>query len=260
MQKNFVGSLIGRPNTLKTQKCLFTKWIGPYTANAAPTLQWIEKMAQMWLDDGLKPGTVKQLVSLTKRWVQWKWQVDISCRHLAAKIGRLDERKELPVWTLEESKRALDACRQLDSKLYRMLLFTLHTGLRKSEMFALRWIDVDVSSSKVLIRNSKTGRPRSVPMSAAVEELFQNGYIVGTEDDHLFTKCEVNARLRKICGYAGVGELTWHGLRHTFATLALESGQSPKLVSTILGHSSVATTLNIYWHILGEDLDMSFLP
>lgn len=259
MNKNFLDSLIGRPNTLKTQKCLYGKRIEPYTANAEPTLMWIEKMAQMWIEEGLKPGTVKQLISLARRWIQWKWKVDISCRHLVSKVGRLADNRELPVWSKEESKKALNAARHLDTKLYNMMLFTLHTGLRKSEMFALTHRDIDLFNEKLLIRNSKTGRPRSIPMTLDVENLLQMCYIVGG-NGYVFPKTEINGRLKKICEYAEIPLLTWHGLRHTFATLALESGQSPKLVSSVLGHSSVSTTLDIYWNLLGNDLDMSFVP
>jgi len=259
MDKNFIDGMIGRPNTLKTQKCLFNKWLEPHLPDEQPDENWVAYMAGMWLGEGLKPGTVRQLISLAKRWVKWQFKVDLDCTPLARKVSRLEDKTELKVWSREDSKKALDAARHLDTKLYNMMLFTLHTGLRKSEMFALKWNDLDLVSGKVLIRNSKTGRPRSVPMSIEVENLFQKGYIIGG-NGHLFPKTEINGRLKKICEYAEIVPLTWHGLRHTFATLALESGQSPKLVSIILGHASVATTLNIYWHILGDDLDMSFLP
>jgi integrase len=259
MRKNFLDSLIGRPNTLKTQKSLYNKWIEPHLPEE-PNEMWIESMAQLWLDEGLKPGSVRQIISLAKTWATWEHGVTLNTAQLSRKLGRLEDRKDLKVWDKEACQKALDTARHLDSKLYRMMLFTLHTGLRKSEMFALAWKDIDLVSGKILVRNSKTGRPRNVPLSMKVEDLFQKGYVVGAPSDHLFPKTEINGRLKKICEYAEVEPLTWHGLRHTFATLALESGQSPKLVSTVLGHASVATTLNIYWHCLKEDLDMGFLP
>jgi integrase len=59
---------------------------------------------------------------------------------------------------------------------------------------------------------------------------------------------------------AGVkGDYTFHSLRHTFATLALESGRSPLLVSQALGHAKVSTTLDIYWSVSKEKLDLGFL-
>jgi integrase len=68
-----------------------------------------------------------------------------------------------------------------------------------------------------------------------------------------------NPRLRAMAKKAGMREdFTFHTLRHSWATIALESGRSPKLVSTTLGHRSLSTTLNLYWGSSGEILDMDF--
>jgi ATP-dependent helicase/nuclease subunit A len=59
---------------------------------------------------------------------------------------------------------------------------------------------------------------------------------------------------------AGVqGDHTFHSFRHTFATLALEAGRSPKLVSLCLGHSKLSTTLDLYWSASQEKLNLDFL-
>ena len=51
---------------------------------------------------------------------------------------------------------------------------------------------------------------------------------------------------------AGLPKLTIHGLRHTHATILLEQGVNPKVVSERLGHASVATTMDIYSHVLPD--------
>jgi integrase len=67
--------------------------------------------------------------------------------------------------------------------------------------------------------------------------------------------------LRHICRRIGLPALRFHDLRHTYATLALESGVSPREVAGWLGHSSVQTTLQIYWGSLNTNTDVnSFLP
>jgi ATP-dependent helicase/nuclease subunit A len=59
---------------------------------------------------------------------------------------------------------------------------------------------------------------------------------------------------------AGVqGDHTFHSFRHTFATLALEAGKSPKLVSTCLGHTKLSTTLDQYWNTSKEKLELDFI-
>ena len=46
-----------------------------------------------------------------------------------------------------------------------------------------------------------------------------------------------------------VSDIRFHDLRHTFASLLLESGESPKVIQELLGHSSITTTMDIYTHI-----------
>ena len=56
----------------------------------------------------------------------------------------------------------------------------------------------------------------------------------------------------KLVKEAGFLDLTMHGLRHTHATILLEQGVNPKVVSERLGHASVATTMDIYSHVLPD--------
>lgn len=273
MRKNFTDILVGRPNTIKTQKSLFNKHLKDrvdnplllHTSSTDRLAQAAEEFVQQWLEEELSPGTIKQLISLYRRWARWTMGYDIDLSSLSRKIGRLRAPEEVRAWSLDEAKRALEHAKIYDKSLYRMMLFTLHTGVRKGEMFGIRWGDIDLLNSRINVKRSydgptKNGKPRSIPMSDKVEELLQNGYIVGAESDHLFPETNVNYRLKKICKYANIKELTWHGLRHTFATLALQAGRSPKAVQMILGHSHLSETLNKYWSMTGEDMDLGFTP
>ena len=58
---------------------------------------------------------------------------------------------------------------------------------------------------------------------------------------------------------AGLSHLTIHGLRHTHATMLLEAGINPKVVSERLGHASIATTMDIYSHVLPDIQDQAAL-
>jgi integrase len=60
----------------------------------------------------------------------------------------------------------------------------------------------------------------------------------------------VTRAFTKLIRKAGLPHLTVHGLRHAHATLLLESGINPKVVSERLGHASIATTMDIYSHVL----------
>ena len=62
----------------------------------------------------------------------------------------------------------------------------------------------------------------------------------------------VSKAFTKLVKEAGFSDLTMHGLRHTHATILLEQGVNPKVVSERLGHASVATTMDIYSHVLPD--------
>ncbi len=72
------------------------------------------------------------------------------------------------------------------------------------------------------------------------------------EDGYYLDPDTVLSKYHKLSKKANIKQCTFHALRHTFATRALESGMSPKVVSKILGHSSVQFTLDTYTHVLSE--------
>ena len=69
------------------------------------------------------------------------------------------------------------------------------------------------------------------------------------KEDCPITPCAVRKRLQLILEHAGCRHVRFHDLRHTFATLSLQTGMDVKTLSAILGHVSAATTLDIYTHI-----------
>lgn len=160
----------------------------------------------------------------------------------------------------------------------------LHTGMREGELCGLRWKDVDLNGSVLHIRNvigrdgNKTyqkepktgGSRRDVPlppeMVAALKkrrasmmeecmdagvpmtpELFVLGRIDGSymAPHSLWREWKAIAKSLGLVGTEGKVPV-FHDLRHTFATVAIKSGADVKSVSSILGHSNAAMTLNIY--------------
>jgi integrase len=79
-------------------------------------------------------------------------------------------------------------------------------------------------------------------------------------ESKVFEQFDPNPVLRRLCGHAGLENIRFHDLRHTFASLALDSGISPKQVQEWLGHASVVTTLSIYWNLTKEEANLDFLP
>ncbi|MBP3454666.1 MAG: site-specific integrase [Alistipes sp.] len=154
------------------------------------------------------------------------------------------------------------------------VLLALCTGMRIGEVCALKWEDVDFIQKTVTVKHT-VGRiyncklkltericsspktknsSREIPISKqlfhalkAVRKQSQSPYVVGTSTQSKEPRAyrDYFGRLLK---RLNIPHLVFHGLRHTFATRCIESQCDYKTVSAILGHSNVATTLNLYVH------------
>ena len=79
----------------------------------------------------------------------------------------------------------------------------------------------------------------------------ENGLIFASEKgEPLDRRGTVKYQFKKLLKYAGLPDIRFHDLRHTCATLLLSRGHHPKLVQELLGHASVAITLDRYSHVL----------
>jgi len=160
-----------------------------------------------------------------------------------------------------------------------MFYLELVSGLRKGELVALRWDDLNIqqrtiSVSKQYVRNPdgslELTRPKtensvrlvSIPQ-AAVDLLIQE-HTLHPDSPYLFPSpltgemyhpdSVVNFH-KKILRDAGLGHLRFHDLRHTFATTALQNGVDVKTVSSMLGHFDAGFTLRTYTHATRQKQD-----
>ena len=143
------------------------------------------------------------------------------------------------------------------------------TGLRIGEALGLRWSDVDLRVGRVHVRRAlqrQRGRglvfvePKSVTSRRCVElprvavlkeqRLHVDGELVfPNRDGEPVEPGTVSDALKVALDRAGLPRIRVHDLRHTTATVLLEAGVHPKLVQHLLGHSTVALTLNTYSHV-----------
>jgi integrase len=186
------------------------------------------------------------------------------------------------VWTAEQTGAFLASVS--DHRLYAAFLVFATTGMRRSEVLGLRWTGVDLDAGTLavvgklvlvggvptLADGTKTERSeRAVDLDAstvaelrdhrkrqAAERLaWGEGYV-----DHGLVFCQENgeplhpSRFLKAFGRltrdAGLPPIRLHDLRHGWATAALKGGVHPKVVQERLGHSSIATTMNLYSHVM----------
>lgn len=168
-------------------------------------------------------------------------------RDLRGPSGERD--KEPPVATKDDVDVLLSAAEEPWRGMFTVLAFT---GLRRSELLAIRWADVDLREQVLRVPQGKTARARrGIPMTPQVVAVFAGlprGFPAAPvwrgERGGLVSRETLRARFKE----AAPGGLTPHSLRHGMATRLLDSGVSPHVVSAILGHSSTKVTLSQYAH------------
>jgi integrase len=258
----FQDTFLGRPGTIRTYKSLFKTHIEPLK------ILQIEPAMIIWGEKGLSVRTRQILLRMLRNYIVHQGGPKIEVRRFHALLSRETQQEELRVLTPEQSKLMMTTCRTVDPKFYPILLLGLHAGLRRGEVFGLRCGDVDLLKGKLRVARSyngptKNGKTRNVPLSKELQVAMTaaRNLLMRHPEDRVFEILDPNPRLRNLCRQLKLPMMRYHDLRHTFATMALESGISPRTVASWLGHSSVTTTLSIYWNLTNKDeTDLSFLP
>lgn len=159
-------------------------------------------------------------------------------------ISASDETKRTRVLSAEEEERLLDACDERREKLRAIIICALDTGMRRGEILKLRWRDVDLENRRIHIQalNTKTLSARDVPITNrllaelnALPHRSPNTRVFGITD----TIKRSWATAKRI---AGITDLKFHDLRHTFATRLVQRGLPIAELSRVLGHSNISTT------------------
>ena len=170
-----------------------------------------------------------------------------------------------------------------ETRLYPALLVAALTGMRRGEVLALRWCDVDLANGTARVTRQLTGRnratlafgppktargKRTVTLPTALTEsltALRAQRIVDhlPVDDEALICCGrrgqpivpdgLTHELRRRLQRRGLPRLNYHALRHMVATEMLRAGERMDVVSAHLGHAQVATTLGVYGHVTEDD-------
>jgi integrase len=134
-----------------------------------------------------------------------------------------------------------------------LVRFALNTGLRIGEIFSLRWSQVDWEKNVLNVFAHKTQKTRGVPLNAEALQVLQ-AWKLAKKNDFVFYNLEtgkpfvdLKAGFALACDKAGISGVTWHTLRHTFASRLLDRGVDIITVKELLGHSTVTVTMR-YTH------------
>lgn len=170
--------------------------------------------------------------------------------------------------TADEAKRLISVCCSLRSQHDLITLLALYTGCRLGELLALEWSDIsdELNVSKQIIRVNgeyiisypKYNSVRSIPLPEDIQKILRDyrascghisGLIFRSQSDKYLHQSTYRKHFKRQLEAAELPpNIRVHDLRHTFATLMLQSGVDPTTLSKLIGHTSPAFTLKQYTH------------
>lgn len=277
-----------RPTTYERYEQITRKHIRPALGNVKLkniTPAHARGLYREKLDSGLSPRSVQYVhVTLHKALKQAVADGLIPRNATEAVKPPQVRREEMHPLDPDQVKTLFDAASAAGDRLEALYVLAVCCGLRQGELLGLKWEDVDLETGTLRVRRTLTtakGGPvlsspktktsrRTVKLSRRaadalrghlqrqLEEIdtagslrHENGLIFASESgEPLDRRLVTTHRFKPLLKRAGLPQIRFHDLRHTCATLLLGRNVNPKIVSEMLGHASIAITLDTYSHVL----------
>ena len=257
------------------------------------------RFIQVKLEAKLAPKTIRNALSVLRRVYNVLHADNKVERNPAARLGELMRRVDrriatevatIDTWTRDEIGALLATAQEGEPRFHPAPATLFYTGLRRGELLGLKWQDVDLDRGRIHVRRAivrsqvttpKSGKGRYVAIAPPLAELLVDvlaarrreglargwpeipSWVFPDETGSFLNQdnfARTWRRVRRKAAQKGVRPLRLHCTRHTFASLALESGKSVRWVADQLGHADPAMTLRVYAHAIpDEETDLSFL-
>ncbi len=260
-------------STYQTYKCI----IGKYIVNSSLDNVYLEEVnlsqhilfSEQLLNDGLAPKTVNDIILILNALLKY-----------ASKYFNIEVVFAPYVKEIKKEMRVLSVSEQnlFEKYLYKDMdnfkfsaLIALYTGIRIGELCALQWKDINNGTIKIdktlhrlkgengksaiFIDSPKTFHSiRTIPIPLFLNNIIESrrsnpeNYVIANEFIKIVEPRLMQIKFKKMTEECNLENVTFHTLRHTFATRCVECGFDIKSLSEILGHADVKTTLNKYVH------------
>ena len=230
------------------------------------------------LKKGLSEKTVKDVVVVIKMIQKFAVKKGLM-KHCPIDVTypKNSKKQELAIMAKEDQRLLLEYSKNNFSFKNLGLMICLSTGLRIGEVCGLRWSDINQDEgtlhiqrtvqrlykvdsptryTEIVVAEPKTRESnRVIPLSGELLRMVKpllkvvnrDFYILSNDKDPIEPRIYRNY-YKRVIKELGIPYLKFHGLRHSFATRCIESKNSVKTVSVILGHSNITTTMNLYVH------------
>lgn len=220
-----------------------------------------------------KSGTIRSHFKVVKSTFEWAFNNNIITQNPCIKIPLPRKSNgEIHPFTEDEMNKILAV--KCPEWVHNAILIAYRTGMRKGEIFALKWTDINfderfimvqrtqsVVKNQLILKEPKTKSSRrrigiDNKLLLELEKMREKSiseYVFATKDGNCKIPWELSCkRFKAVCERANVSVRRFHDLRHTHATVLLSHGVYPKVVSERLGHSSTKITQDIYCHVTPE--------
>ncbi len=251
-----------KPSTISDKRMILSRHLLPHFGRMrldAIGIRDVERFKARQLKKGLSPKTVNNHLTVLRKALvcAWEWEI-------ISGIPRIKWLKTadptFDFFTQQESDRLLAGT---EGTANAMIATALKAGLRRGELLALRWQDVDLRASNINVRRSvwkghvgtpKGGRSREVAISPGLRAVLaghrhlRGESVFCNEDGSMLSAGQVRRFVPDGCKAAGLRRAQWHVLRHSFASQLVMAGVPLKVVQELLGHSTIDMTMR-YAHL-----------
>lgn len=160
--------------------------------------------------------------------------------------------------THDETDRVTSRTRSKEDN-YDFALLLLNFGCRHTELSTMKWSQVDFEKNAVHLYRSKTNNESILQMTEIAKEVFKRRFNKRENEEYVFLNRTGGARkfcytgIKKAAERAGLADMGFHVLRHTFASNLAQAGLPIQMISKLLGHSKITTTM-MYAHLIDDDV------
>ena len=203
--------------------------------------------------DGAKSATINSEMSIIKGFFRYMMLLEVIIKNPTDMIPIEKNVTQRDRWlTVEEERSLLLASPEW---LKDVITFATSTGMRRGEILKLTWKDVDLQEGVIYVRDTKTKTPRTSPITSRVssvldkllEEHLADGYVFQRKGKIIPVQTLEGAFVLAI-QKAGIVDLHFHDLRHTFATRLVQHGVDLYTLQRLLGHKNFQMTTRYAHH------------
>lgn len=236
----------------------------------------VQAFVDRMLRSGLAPGTIRNTLNPLQAIYRHAVRRDLvsvnPTRELDVPTGR--GRRDR-IATATDAAALVEALPAGEQALWATAFYA---GLRRGELRALRWSDIDLGRSEVRVQRSwdqyegaidpkSETSSRTVPILAVLRDYLDahklrgeregEDLVFGRTVDDAFVATTIAARAAKAWKAAKLDRMTLHECRHTFASLLIDAGVNAKAIQTFMGHATIEMTFNQYGHLMPGSRDQA---